>query len=458
MDDWLLVIIIVIFILFIVIITCITYKQSTTDINVNTGLHSVSATIKTFSEDVEDLIGNGGVLYSVSGSKITVLPYIPLPNGEGFELRFNSKTNPIIYWVENESEISTSPTTSRFPDPVFNFSTPDYKNPHVTVDLDAGSYFYFKTTSLQDGSVETVLKYKWPVKTYSIRSLPPKEQIMLNASAIDVPLTNLQVPMSFDSRQRWPGAITGALNQLNCGSCWAFATTTCLSDRYRKVYPDNQELRQTVTYTISSGTKYTSMNNVSPYQLVRCTNCTSNHSGPPDKNCQYGCQGGFVPVALKHLINTGGNSISDEEAQVITNESAPCKVNRDKYQGIALGKVSEMVTRNASPDEIQSTILKIKQEIYQNGPVCAAFTVYNDFYDYKRGIYSGGKNGLVGGHAVVIVGWGPDYWIVRNSWGIAWGMDGFFNIKIDWTPPNELDDVGNPNLGILDEIWTLAVG
>lgn len=39
------------------------------------------------------------------------------------------------------------------------------------------------------------------------------------------------------------------------------------------------------------------------------------------------------------------------------------------------------------------------------------------------------------GHAVTLVGWGTDsevgeYWIVRNSWGKLWGVDGYIYIQM----------------------------
>ncbi|RCN23741.1 hypothetical protein ANCCAN_30570 [Ancylostoma caninum] len=63
-----------------------------------------------------------------------------------------------------------------------------------------------------------------------------------------------------------------------------------------------------------------------------------------------------------------------------------------------------------------------------NGPVEAAYTVYEDFYQYTGGVYvhTGGQK--VGGHAVRILGWGVDnktpYWLVANSWNTDWGENG----------------------------------
>lgn len=58
----------------------------------------------------------------------------------------------------------------------------------------------------------------------------------------------------------------------------------------------------------------------------------------------------------------------------------------------------------------------IKEEIFKNGPVSTGFIVYEDFMNYKSGVYRHSSGGMLGGHAVKIVGWGKDdsgeHWIV----------------------------------------------
>ena len=72
------------------------------------------------------------------------------------------------------------------------------------------------------------------------------------------------------------------------------------------------------------------------------------------------------------------------------------------------------------------------QEIYENGPVTAAFTVYADFPTYKSGVYKHTTGAELGGHAIKIIGWGVEngtkYWLVVNSWNETWGDNGTFKI------------------------------
>lgn len=67
-----------------------------------------------------------------------------------------------------------------------------------------------------------------------------------------------------------------------------------------------------------------------------------------------------------------------------------------------------------------------------HGPVEAAFTVYADFLSYKSGVYQHRSGGVLGGHAVKMMGWGVEngtpYWLMANSWNEDWGLKGYFKI------------------------------
>lgn len=76
---------------------------------------------------------------------------------------------------------------------------------------------------------------------------------------------------------------------------------------------------------------------------------------------------------------------------------------------------------------------QIRTEIMNNGPVEGAFMVYEDFVNYKEGVYQHVAGKLLGGHAIRILGWGVEndvpYWLVANSWNTDWGDNGYFKIK-----------------------------
>ncbi|KAA3671717.1 cathepsin B, partial [Paragonimus westermani] len=71
-------------------------------------------------------------------------------------------------------------------------------------------------------------------------------------------------------------------------------------------------------------------------------------------------------------------------------------------------------------------------ELLTNGPLEVTFRVYEDFGNYKEGIYHHVAGEHKGNHAVRLLGWGVEngtkYWRLANSWNEDWGEKGFFRI------------------------------
>ena len=77
-----------------------------------------------------------------------------------------------------------------------------------------------------------------------------------------------------------------------------------------------------------------------------------------------------------------------------------------------------------------NTMLDLKRNLIENGPCMITFPVYNyssEFWKKKN------WKKIIGGHAVVVVGYNNIGFKIRNSWGKNWGDKGYSIYKyLDW--------------------------
>lgn len=180
-------------------------------------------------------------------------------------------------------------------------------------------------------------------------------------------------------------------NQGQCGSCWTFSTTGAVeAHNYLATGKDVLLAEQ---------------------QLVDCADAFDNH----------GCSGGLPSHAFEYLHYFGGQMT--EEDYPYTAKDGSCAADVSK---VAATVVSQVNITFMDEDQLHEAVGKY-------GPVSVAYQVASDFRHYAGGVYSSTVCGSLPSdvnHAVLAVGFdhddasGKDYWIVKNSWGTSFGVEG----------------------------------
>lgn len=236
---------------------------------------------------------------------------------------------------------------------------------------------------------------------------------------------DVKLPDSFDPRDQWPNCPTlkEVRDQGSCGSCWAFGAAEAMSDRL----------------CIHSNAKVSV--ELSSEDLLTCCH-----------TCGMGCNGGYPGAAwdywTKQGLVSGGLYGSHIGCRPYSIEPCEHHVNGTRPpcsgEGGDTPRCNKKCEAGYSPSykqdkhfgkqsySVPSEEKEIMQELYKNGPVEGAFTVYEDFLQYKSGVYQHVSGSPVGGHAIKVMGWGVEdgtpYWLCANSWNTDWGENGFFKI------------------------------
>lgn len=88
---------------------------------------------------------------------------------------------------------------------------------------------------------------------------------------------------------------------------------------------------------------------------------------------------------------------------------------------------------------VVTNLYALKYAIYVNGPCLGALPVYNFNNAFWQKDYGDELEGL---HAVSIVGYTKNSFIIRNSWGKSYGKDGYYELK-------------NEDINHFLELWTM---
>ncbi len=290
----------------------------------------------------------------------------------------------------------------------------DSKNGKHRVGQSGIQIIHYKGTSVGTTTLNLELRRPWeknaiPIQTYSItvissgkytgNYLPQKKELPKHVTS-----TTKSVPSSWD----WRPHCTPIKNQMYCGDCWAYASVATLEC--------NIKIRDGVTKTISE-------------EFV--TDCYT-------EDC-YGCDGGWCAHQAWIASYTGANPLG---GGAVYETDCPTTCNSTGNTGTCNTSgypPHETIDSYADvPGQDQNYIPpddNMKQAIYDYGPIWVTIDAGSTaFSNYTGGIFT--ETGSELNHAVVLVGWcdsatidGGGYWIMRNSWGSTWGINGYMYIS-----------------------------
>jgi len=233
-------------------------------------------------------------------------------------------------------------------------------------------------------------------------------------SAVEMPLDD--APDSWDWRSR--GIVNDVKNQARCGSCWAFSAVAAMEGAYNLKNKGNV-----------------------------ASECAGNTCGPEKSPCCSFSEQELVDCVRDGAdkCNRGGNP-ADGVSEIAENRKGffdtekeyPYTSGGGQSLGVCHAKKSGAVQTGITgfKSNPQGDEASLKVAASKNVMSIGIDASHQSFQLYHTGVYvEPACSSTRLDHGVAIVGYGTgaggDYWIVRNSWGSTWGMDGYIHMARD---------------------------
>nr|XP_018907966.1 PREDICTED: uncharacterized protein LOC109037653 [Bemisia tabaci] len=213
----------------------------------------------------------------------------------------------------------------------------------------------------------------------------PGPRYIIGAEPQGVPLIDWRIPA-----YKYPAAENQHLSEeIRCGACWAFAAVGAVEILWTEEVDG-------VTY-------------LSKQDLIDCV---------PEND---GCEGGWMHHALEHISVFGIALAEHYPYKAVTGD---CKDIPGYLRIGGWARVGEKLSYLKRQEKLE--------EALKDSPLPTLIHFPDEFQHYLSGVYDGDecKGNLEDlDHAVVIVGHYSDSWILRNSCGSAWGLQGHYLVK-----------------------------
>ncbi|XP_052012966.1 cathepsin 8-like [Apodemus sylvaticus] len=205
------------------------------------------------------------------------------------------------------------------------------------------------------------------------------------------------LPKFVDWRRR--GYVTSVKDQGICNSCWAFSVAGAI---------EGQMFRKTGRLV-----------SLSPQNLVDCSR--------PEGN--YGCRMGSTFLALKYVWRNGG--LEAESTYPYEGRDGHCRYLPER----SAARVTGFSFVSSTEEALMHAVATI-------GPISVGIDAsHKSFKFYREGIYYEPKcSSNTINHSVLVVGYGYEgresdgrkYWLIKNSHGKQWGMNGYMKLARGW--------------------------